>query len=248
MLVLLALACSNDCQPDQPCGFQGGDYYVLEADEPTDRALIYLHGAGTDAEGLPNRHKEEVFLAGGYHMVYPNAPNGFWQVSRGQDAAAEDAAWVASLADQLELDGVATDFYVGGQSVGGSMTWYVACNEADRFVAFAPSSGGFWVPEPTDCDVGPVKLRHSHGTLDTMVPMEGRELNGEAAQGNIYEGLDMWREHDGCSSEVVVTEEGPYTCSADVCDEGGVQLCLYEGKHGTPDNWEPYVVDWLNAQ
>jgi len=248
MWFLLALACAPECLPDEPCGFQGGDYYVLDADAPSDKALIYLHGAGTDAEGLPGRHEEEAFLEAGFHMVYPNAPNGFWAVSRGPDAAAEDAAWVADLADELQADGVASEFYVGGHSVGGSMTWYVACYEGDRFRAFAPSSGGFWEPDPTDCPTGPVTLRHSHGTLDTMVPMEGRELGDDAAQASIYDGLEMWRDHDGCTDEVQVTEEGPYTCSANTCDVGGVTLCLYEGKHKTPEVWEPYVADWLNAQ
>jgi len=246
LLLSLLLACtSSDCAPGAPCGFDGGAYYVLDPDEPSGRALIYLHGAGTDAEGVRNRHKEERFLEQGFTMVYPDAPSGHWQVSRGQESARSDAAWVAALAAELEAEGVAERFYVSGHSVGGSMTWYVACYEGDRFEAFAPSSGGFWAPAPADCDVRSVAIRHSHGTLDTMVPLEGRSLGGSAEQANIYDGLDMWRGINDCSSDVTVTEEGPYTCSANDCAQGDVSLCLYEGKHATPNAWEQHVAAWL---
>ncbi len=246
MWILLALACQSDCSDGASCAFEGGAYTVLGASEPTDRAFIYLHGAATNAEEVRLRHKEERFLEAGYTMVYPDAPSGNWQVSRGLDAAAEDAAWVASLAEQLRVDGVADTFFVGGQSVGGSMTWYVACFEGDGFAGFLPSAGGFWEPLPASCPTRSVVLRHSHGLDDNFVPFEGRELGGGATQGSVAEGLALWRDELGCDEAVEESVEGPFTCEAWTGCSGELELCRYQGGHGTPKGWEVEAVEWLD--
>ena len=158
------------------------------------------------------------------------------------------AAGGGYFADELQATGVASEFYVAGHSVGGSMSWYTACYQGDRFAAFGPSSGGYWLPEPTTCPSGPVHLRHSHGRIDTFVPLEGRALRrGDIAQANIFEGLERWRVHGGCSGEQTVSVEGPYTCEQAVDCVGSVQLCLYEGRHPKPDGWETHLAAWFDA-
>lgn len=248
MLLLLALACTSDCASGDACRFDGGDYTVLDADVPEGVAFVYLHGASTDGETVRLRHREEVFLEAGITMVYPSAPNGQWQVSRGLEGAEADAAWIAALTDQLRADGVADTFFVGGQSVGGSMSWYVACFEGDAYQGFLPSAGAFWEPLPTSCPTRSVDLRHSHGLDDGFVPIEGRSLGGDVAQGSVFEGLDLWREQMGCSDTTVSSVDGPFTCETwDGC-EGGLALCRYEGGHGTPKGWEAEAVRWIDAR
>lgn len=246
MLLLLALAACTDCSDGDACRFDGGDYTVL--DGGSDVAFLYLHGAATDGETVRQRHREEVFVEAGITMVYPTAPTGGWQVSRGLEAAASDAAWVADLAESLRDDGVADTFFVGGQSVGGSMTWYVACFEGDAFQGFLPSAGAFWEPLPESCPAQQVDLRHSHGTEDTFVPIEGRSLGGGATQGSVYDALALWQEQLDCASTTTTSTEGPFACETyDGCD-GGLALCLYEGGHGTPKGWEAEAVRWIDLR
>jgi len=240
------LACRPRCEPEAPCDFQGGSYQVVRAPQSTERAVLFLHGRQAGGDGVRRRTDVAAFHDRGLHVVFPTAPKGDWRVARGHRRARRDAWWLADLADELQRTGVARELFVAGHSVGGSMTWYTACYEGDRFVAFGPSSGGFWEPVPPDCPAGPVHLRHSHGRIDTFVPLEGRALRrADIAQADILEGLQRWRAHDGCGDEVTVSAEGPYTCEHAVGCVGEVQLCLYEGRHPKPDGWEGYLADWF---
>ena len=89
---------------------------------------------------------------------------------------------------------------LGGFSIGGSMTSYLACAAPEAFDAYLPVSGGFWRPHPTEC-VGPVRLLHTHGWTDTTVPLEGCVVRVEDindpngfVQGDIFYTLGMWCE------------------------------------------------------
>ena len=86
----------------------------------------------------------------------------------------------------------------GEFSVGGSLTWYLACQEPGKFAAFAPMAGGFWRRHPSTC-AGPVKLLHAHGWRDQTVPLEGRPLRAGLEQGDIFEGLQLWRRVSSCT-------------------------------------------------
>jgi polyhydroxybutyrate depolymerase len=233
------------CEPGDACRFEGSHYTVFEPDAPNGRALVYLHGASTDGQTVHLRHREQVFLQAGYTMVYPTAPDGNWRVDEGQGAR-DDAAWVAALADHLRQEGVADELFVGGQSIGGSMTWYVGCFEGDAFAGYLPSGGGFWEPMPAACPTRPAGLRHLHGLDDKLVPLEGRTLGGDVAQGSIFEGFERWVQAMECGSPGPTVQTPTYSCDTwDGCD---LQLCLYEGGHGTPDGWEAEAVDWLDAR
>ncbi|WP_108257571.1 alpha/beta hydrolase family esterase [Mangrovicoccus ximenensis] len=89
---------------------------------------------------------------------------------------------------------------MAGFSAGGFMTSYLACAEPGIVRGFAPVSGGFWRPLPEAC-AGPVRLFHTHGWGDMTVPLEGRYLrNGTLAQGDIFAGLELWRQANACAA------------------------------------------------
>jgi polyhydroxybutyrate depolymerase len=136
----------------------------------------------------------------------------------------------------------------GGFSLGGSMTWDLACDRAKNFTAFIPFSGGFWDPLPGACRSGPVALRHTHGLHDHMVPLTGRPImGGKFHQGDILQGLKRWRAEDRCEAEPdQVTEESGLTCSRwTQCERPGeVELCLHDGDHSMIAPWLKAALQW----
>jgi len=246
MGLLLLGACSQPCPPEERCSFGKGSYRVDRAPHGADKAVFFLHGAQMGGDGVRHRLDLSPFHDRGIDVVFPNAPRKDWRVARPK-AVARDARWLADLADHLAGEGLPTDVAVAGHSVGGSMTWFTACHAGDRFYAFAPSSGGYWEPEPATCDVGPVRLRHHHGRFDTFVPLGGRyHLKSKTWQANVESGLETWRHHGGCDGPTVQYVDGPYLCEATTdCDAGVVELCLYDGRHPKPEGWEEAVAAWL---
>lgn len=225
------------------------DHDIVWAQAPTDRAVLYLHGSSTDGTTARTRHDEERFLAAGYTMVYPTARGPLWDVEAGQEAAADEAAWLRALRDQLVHDGVAERIYVAGHSLGGSMAWYLACFEGDAFAGFAPSSGTFHQPDaPTACPSGPVALQHVHGLDDPMVPMTGQtepDTHG-ARQESVFTAIDLWVAHNHCDGAAHRSVLGPYTCDQYTGCDAPVELCVHEGAHALPDGWEAATVDFFD--
>ena len=128
------------------------------------------------------------------------------------------------------------------------MAWDLACYRSEDYSAFIPASGGFWKPLPAQCD-SPVNLRHTHGTADTVIPLEGRSLGGPE-QGSVWEGLKLLREVNGCTEEPDSREEdGDVTCDIwQTCTSGQeLRLCLHDGKHRLPDGYLPQALDWVES-
>ena len=143
----------------------------------------------------------------------------------------------------------ADQMLLGGFSIGGSMTHYLACETPDAFYAYVPVGGAFWRTHPTDC-AGQVRLLHTHGWRDTTVPLEGRVLRGEDAddpdammQGDVYYSFELWRAENGCrllradsfATEGAFWRRAWHRCSEDTA----LELALFPGG--------PYRAGWLGG-
>ena len=128
------------------------------------------------------------------------------------------------------------------------MAWDIACYRGYQFSAFIPASGAFWEPLPNACETS-VNLRHTHGTDDGTVPMEGRPI-GQYQQGDVEQGIALWRTINGCSDspDDTVTDNAT-TCSTwSNCTSGNLlQLCLHEGGHEMPTLFLPDNLDWVES-
>jgi len=143
-----------------------------------------------------------------------------------------------------------------GFSIGGSLTWYLACQDPNVVKAFAPVAGAFWRPHPSaqDC-AGPVKLLHTHGWVDGTVPLEGRPIgpvdNPRIVQGDVFYGLQLMRQVNGCKG-----------LKADKFDTSGkfwkrwwtkcapnsaLQFNLFQGGHSVPKGWASEAINWFEA-
>lgn len=225
---------------------------------PPRPVVIHFHGAGqSGALVLKNADLVEPIVARGYvllapdGLVPPGRDGGSWSFGARRPLRDELAFVRQMLADAVPLFHLdRARVLVSGFSIGGSLTWYLACQAPEEFAAFAPVAGGFWQPLPTSC-AGPVKLFHTHGWRDQTVPLEGRPLRPGLEQGDIFAGLEIWRQANGCTglkADRFSTDAGWWRRAWDQCAPGtALELALHPGGHEVPREWADMALDWFEA-
>ncbi|MFO6463413.1 alpha/beta hydrolase family esterase [Jannaschia sp. KMU-145] len=261
-LALALPAAAQACGPDSPCDIEDGVYRIALPDAPDGPvpAVIFLHGFGGSGEGtMRQRGTIAAFTSRGYAFI---APDGQPREGRGglrwnfrDDGRAqtrdEDDFLMAVADDAAARHGVDRDRIVlAGFSNGAFQVTYLACRHPEAFAAYAPVSGGFWRPHPEGC-AGPVRLLQTHGWSDSTVPLEGRPLrDGAFVQGDIFEGLGLWRRANGCAWDDPdgYRETGQFQRRFWECDEGSaLDMALFPGGHGVPSGWADMAADWFEA-
>ncbi len=225
---------------------------------------MFLHGWGSTGMGsLGNRRWVPQALAAGWAVI---APNGMprtgrsgrqWAFHPDWPRARNDIAFLQAVRDNaanrfdLDPDRIA----LGGFSIGGSMTHYLACAAPDAFAAYIPVAGAFWRPHLEGCN-GPVRLLHTHGWRDTTVPLEGRVVRGADAldpnaliQGDVFFAMQLWRAENGClqlRGDRFETDGPFWRRSWDRCTpETALELALFDGGHTVPAGWIDIALPWL---
>lgn len=249
-----------------PCLLPGGEYDAAlpEGASGALPAVVFIHGYGSSGDAtMSNRGMVEAILARGYAVI---APSGLkmegregrsWGFHPDWPHARDDIAFLKAVRDdataRFGLD--PARILLAGFSVGGSMVSYLACAEPQAFAAYAPVSGGFWRPHPAGC-TGPVRLLHTHGWVDTTVPLEGRILREvdegeEIAQGDIFHTLEIWRAANGCNelrADRFSTSGEFMTRAWDRCTKGSaLEFALHPGGHMIPKGWATLALDWFEA-
>src|SRR5512135_398380 len=166
--------------------------------------VLYLHGYGQSSSDIVGDAELVAAVTSlGALLIVPDGLNRGWShvgaPRRDRDDLGFLHAVVADAEARWPVD--RAKVYATGFSIGGSMVWDLACHAAQGFAAFLPVSGAFWLPYPTQCESGPVTLRHVHGLTDTTVPMEGRTIRGRFTQGDVRKGWEILRATDRCAVE-----------------------------------------------
>ncbi len=253
----MALACPGR---DAPCVISGGQYFALLPEGEVKGAVLFLHGYRGNARGtMGNRNLVDGVLARGYAFLAVNGSDGdsveggswnFAQIEGMRRKRDDDVFLPAVAADAVERFGLPRGrMILAGFSEGGFMTTYLACRSPGLFSAFAPASGGFWRPAPQTC-AGPVRLFHTHGWKDTVVPLEGRWLRaGQIAQGDIFAGFETLREAMGCADFKPgrMWTDGAFMRRSWDCGAGSLQFALFDGPHQVPRGWADLVLDWYET-
>lgn len=263
VLTMDVASASSACGgPDTPCSTELGSYHIVlpEGDGPHP-AFIYFHGAGGSGRNIGDAEFARTLNRLGYAVIAPNGlerpesrfgPGWYFLPSRParRDELAFTREIIAHAGEHHDVDG--STVVLTGYSIGGSLVWYLACKDADLAVAYTPYAGGFWRPHPEDCD-GPVKLLHTHGWRDQTVPLEGRPLSsGRIYQGDIFEGLQQWREENSCTllrADEFDTDGRYWRRRWTSCAPGtALELALWPGGHVRPDGeWAEMAVAWLQG-
>lgn len=221
-------------------------------------AVMFFHGAGgAGAEILGRRELVDEFTAHGYVFIAPEGlvrtfpPTTGWYFRPNEAHARDELSFIRQVLDdavvRYRID--RRHVLLAGESVGGSMVWYLACRAPTEFAAFAPVAGGFWSPQPAAC-AGPTKLLHTHGWRDETVPLEGRSFRGgTAVQGDIFAGLQLWRRVDGCAAQApsaVEIDARAWNRRWTGCVAGSwLELVLHDGGHEVPDWWATRARTWF---
>lgn len=275
--LILLIGTSNHSLADQLCGLGENDCqielgeYNIELPKRINAtvkipAMIYFHGAGgSGPRSLKNREMVETFLKRGYAVIAPSGlkrPNSRfgsgWSFHPDRKKRRDELTFAkAVLEDATNKFNLDRDrILMTGFSIGGSLTWYLACQDPNVVKAFAPVAGAFWRPHPSaqDC-AGPVKLLHTHGWVDGTVPLEGRPIgpvdNPRIVQGDVFYGLQLMRQVNGCKG-----------LKADKFDTSGkfwkrwwtkcapnsaLQFNLFQGGHSVPKGWASEAINWFEA-
>lgn len=242
------------------CAVDGGSYRIVLPDAAAGSlpAVVFLHGYGGSGAGiLKNKALVQAVTGRGYALIAPDGTmrsSGsrrswvFRPHSQGRDEARFFAEVLEDAAQQFGVDAAAT--VLAGFSSGAFMVNYLACSTPDLFAAYAPVSGSFWRPQPEAC-AGPVRLFHTHGWSDGVVPLEGRPLGGgRFLQGDAFAGLELWRQTNGCASHAPQKrwQEGEYMMRSWDCGPGAdIRLALFPGGHMVPDGWTSLMLDWVES-
>jgi polyhydroxybutyrate depolymerase len=117
-----------------------------------------------------------------------------------------------------------------GFSNGGFLSYFLACELADKIAAVAPVSGGLRV-DPAACKPKrPVPLLHIHGTNDIVVPYNG---GGAGNARPVTESVGAFKTKNGCTAGAgkVVYTKGDVSCTKwDGCAANAdVELCTVTG-------------------
>ena len=257
---LWAQSCGD---PDTPCDLPDGSYHIA-VPEGVDRPGIFVFLHGSNGHGRSARRNAgfvERVGARGYALLSPTgAPQGpgggrDWSVRDGLDDTRDDIDFLRRVIDDaaqrfdLDRDRV----ILTGFSRGGSMVWDVACAAPDMANAYAATAGAFWEPFVETC-VEPVRLHHSHGFTDKMVPLEGRKGVWQGFsfhQGNVLKAVDIWRRTNGCegrASTSMTPETELWEKHWADCADGEIVLRIWPGGHGMPKGWSGDVIDWFESQ
>lgn len=224
-------------------------------------ALLYFHGAGgSGPKAMRNKGMLNTFTDRGYAVIAPSGlkrPNSRfgpgWSFLPFREKQRDELAFAkAILADVAANHGIDRDrVLTSGFSIGGSLVWYLACQDPNLSRAYAPVAGAFWRPHPDSQDCkGPVKMLHTHGWRDGTVPLEGRPLGGgRIYQGDVFEGMRIMREVNDCNqlrADKFETSGKFWRRKWTKCTPGSaLEFALHTGGHGVPKGWAEMAIDWF---
>ena len=255
---------------ENDCAIELGEYNIElpERSDPTVKipAMLYFHGAGGSGQrSLKNREMVETFLKRGYAVIAPSGlkrPNSKfgpgWSFhpdrKKRRDELAFSKAMLEDATRKFNLD--RDRILMTGFSIGGSLTWYLACQDPTVVKAFAPVAGAFWRPHPSSQNcTGPANLMHTHGWVDGTVPLEGRPIgpidNPRIVQGDVFYSMQLIREVNGCkrlkANKFDTSGKFWKRWWTKCTSKRALQFNLFQGGHSVPEGWATEAIDWFES-
>ena len=251
---------------EDACEIENGSYHAVVPAGTPKGALMFLHGWGSSGKGsLRMKGMVNGFTEAGYVVI---TPNGTPREGRSGRGWAFHPNWRGGRDEQQFLVDVRDDaadrfgfdrdmVLLSGFSIGGSQAAYVACERPDAFAAYAPIGGNLWRPHPEAC-AGPVKMLHTHGWSDGVVPIEGRLLRGQGLtnpdaliQGDSFHAMELFRVANKCVNhkpDRFDIGETYWRRGWDRCVDGSaLEFALHKGGHAVPRGWAAMALSWFEG-
>ena len=155
--------------------------------------VINMHGLGSNAfEQEFYTSFNDVADSAGFIVTYPNGIDETWNIS--SSTGTDDVGFISALIDTIESEyGINLQHvYATGMSMGGFMSYRLACELSDRIAAIASVTGlqAFYPCNPDR----PVPVLQFHGTADPVVPYAG-----------VPSTIANWVDHNQCPVDPVIT-------------------------------------------
>ena len=177
--------------------------------------VLMLHGGGGSGSG------QELLTKGGFNRIadrdglivlYPDGVDRNWNDgrsdvnSRAFKENVDDVGFLTALVEKISHD-YSIDrqrVFVTGMSNGGFMSFRLACDAADRFLAAAPVVAGLSVDLGARCKPKrPVSIAILNGTEDPLVPWNGGHVSAlgikRGQTWSAVQSYEKWIELDGCT-------------------------------------------------
>lgn len=156
--------------------------------------VINLHGLGSNAwEQEAYTSFNNVSDTGNFIVAYPNGIDETWNIS--SSGGTDDVGFISALIDTLDyLYSIDLNrVYSTGMSMGGFMSYRLACELNDRIAAIASVTGlqAFYPCTPAR----PVPVAQFHGTADQVVPYAG-----------VATTINNWVNYNECPADPVITD------------------------------------------
>lgn len=184
----------------------------LDYDPDSLYPLVFnLHGLGSNAiEQQLYSGFDFVADTAGLITVYPNGVDNTWNIN--QPSGINDVGFISALIDTMDAN-YSIDLsrvFSTGMSMGGFMSYRLAC-ELDTRIAAIASVTGLLVTSP--CQPSrPVAILQMHGTADQVVPYA-----------YVPSTISFWTSFDNCPSQPVTT----YLPDTDTTDNSTVTVTYY---------------------
>lgn len=179
--------------------------------------VITLHGYSSNpADAIYSSRWNRLADAEGLIAVYPlgtGSPT-YWHIfdyAYGGRSSQTDVQFFSDLIDQLEekynID--PARIYVNGISMGGGMSFVLACNLSERIAAVGSVSGAYSYPLAECNPQKPVPLIAFHGTEDDIVPYEGIVNNSYGlTYPPVPDFISAYADQNHCNETINVPQEG----------------------------------------
>lgn len=250
------------CGPDGDdavCVIPSGHYRIRTPEGfgpyPT---VVYLYGSlGNSARIISARGFVDAFVSRGYAVIVPIAldlqyadqigSGWFLRHERGPKER-NDHRFVEEVLDDAEarhhID--RNRLMIAGMSRGGFLAWEIACHNPSLASAYAPVAAGYLGPMPERC-TSPVRLLHTHGRADEIVPLTRPFSSGGARGQKLETALERVAQTSGCIEKTKETSLLEYTQSgwSGCPTNASVDLLIHNGGHTIPRSWYSLVVDWF---
>jgi len=232
------------CGPSSQCKIDNNRHYYIAMPAGHDGktpvgAVVFSHGyKGTALGTMKNKKMRKIVSDMGLALIATKSKGDDWDIPYSPSSYDSDGQDEFRYFDNV-IDHASANFPIDtkrmmatGFSAGGMVTWNLICARSDKFAAFAPMAGTFWLKIPQGCETPATNVIHIHGKTDRTVPLGGRKIR-QTKQGDVPTTIAMYKDFGKFKATQPTTNaEFNFECENHENAAGKIfNYCLFPGRH-----------------
>ncbi len=260
---LLGLTTSSAiaCGPNSQCKIENNRHYYIAMPAGHDGktpvgAVVFSHGYKGTARGtMLNKKMRKIVSDMGLALIATKSKGDDWNLPYSPSNYNSNGQKEFRYFDNV-IDHASANFPIDtskmmatGFSAGGMMTWNLLCARSDKFAAFAPMAGTFWLKIPNGCQTPATNVVHIHGKTDRTVPLGGRKIRN-TKQGDVPTTIAMYKGF-GDFKKTSTTQNSQYSMTCENHENASGKIfnyCLFPGRHQFNSFYIKYAWDQFAAK